>query len=261
MSYPYYQQGYGSGQQQPGQSSQLTRPNPGPELYLNGYISNTFSPNGAQYYFACLLKVQSPNLHPTWSPQGWPGAAFITLGNGQTRLLDYYFNPSSGSVIPQRLWFPHSVTDQRQYVAEAQLESPVFFVHENGALGVTLPNALTGNCHSLRGVRHAAPIGGKASTHLRIAWPGYKDWKRQFQTRDETPDRNPITLEKFVRHVGRSVDAFLQQCEGDPMQRANPAYMIGGPTGIRREEITIIGVVHVSAGSWQPIIKLSRIIL
>jgi hypothetical protein len=40
-------------------------------------------------------------------------------------------------------------------------------------------------------------------------WPGYHEWKRQFQTRDETPNRNPITFEKFVRHIGRSVDKFM----------------------------------------------------
>jgi hypothetical protein len=43
----------------------------------------------------------------------------------------------------------------------------------------------------------------------RPQWPGYTEWKRQFQTRDETPNRNPITFEKFVRHIGRSVDKFM----------------------------------------------------
>jgi hypothetical protein len=41
-------------------------------------------------------------------------------------------------------------------------------------------------------------------------WPGYNEFKRQVQIRDETPTRNPITVGKFAHHVGRSVEAFLQ---------------------------------------------------
>lgn len=45
-----------------------------------------------------------------------------------------------------------------------------------------------------------------------MQWPGYPtyDWKRQFQAKDETASKNPITLERLVRHVGRSVDAFIR---------------------------------------------------
>jgi hypothetical protein len=41
-------------------------------------------------------------------------------------------------------------------------------------------------------------------------WLGYNEFKRQVQIRDETPDKNPITVAKFAHHVGRSVEAFLR---------------------------------------------------
>ena len=41
-------------------------------------------------------------------------------------------------------------------------------------------------------------------------WPGYNEFKRQVQIRDETQAKNPITIAKFVHHVGRSVAAFLR---------------------------------------------------
>lgn len=41
-------------------------------------------------------------------------------------------------------------------------------------------------------------------------WPGYNEFKRQVQIKDETPARNPITVAKFAHHVGRSVEAFLR---------------------------------------------------
>jgi hypothetical protein len=41
-------------------------------------------------------------------------------------------------------------------------------------------------------------------------WPGYNEFKRQVQIRDETPAKNPITVAKFAHHIGRSVEAFLR---------------------------------------------------
>jgi hypothetical protein len=41
-------------------------------------------------------------------------------------------------------------------------------------------------------------------------WPGYNEFKRQVQIKDETSANNPITVAKFARHVGRSVEAFLR---------------------------------------------------
>ncbi len=41
-------------------------------------------------------------------------------------------------------------------------------------------------------------------------WPGYKEFKRQVQIRDETQAKNPITVAKFANHLGRSVEAFLR---------------------------------------------------
>ena len=41
-------------------------------------------------------------------------------------------------------------------------------------------------------------------------WPGYNEFKRQVQIRDETPAKNPITNAKFANHIGRSVEAFLR---------------------------------------------------
>jgi hypothetical protein len=40
-------------------------------------------------------------------------------------------------------------------------------------------------------------------------WPGYESWRRQIPTRDETFGRNPITLGRFMKHVGTSVDKFF----------------------------------------------------
>jgi hypothetical protein len=43
-------------------------------------------------------------------------------------------------------------------------------------------------------------------------WPGYQPSEHQVLLRDQTPARNPITFERFVKHVGSRVRQFLMVC-------------------------------------------------
>ncbi|KAI0256033.1 hypothetical protein BJV78DRAFT_1118101, partial [Lactifluus subvellereus] len=168
-----------------------------------------------------------------------------------------------GTVVPQTLWLPHSVTDRRQHVLEAELQMPIFFEGSNGRLGLPLDDALVGRFHNLLRAQQFAPLGNKTTTHIRIGWPGYVEFRRQVQIRDETGQRNPITISRFALHVARSVDAFLRACE--PLPAPDPRLyrwrIEQGQDPIRRNDIMIIGAVHVSAGSWMPILQLNRYIL
>ncbi|KAI0035486.1 hypothetical protein K488DRAFT_23237, partial [Vararia minispora EC-137] len=164
--------------------------------------------------------------------------------------------PSYGPVVPQTLWVPRSSRDLAQYVLEAELQLPIFFLRTNGGVGLSVADAAAGNSSALVGCSQPVNVGGRTSVHLRMQWPGYKEWKRQFQTRDETAARNVITLDKFIRHVGRSIDRFLEAAVTE-ISEGSPAWRIG-PGRITRDDITIIGVVHVSSGSWMPILQLNR---
>jgi hypothetical protein len=108
---------------------------------------------------------------------------------------------------------------------------PVFFIQNNGAIGLPLPRATVGDTAGLRNADLPAPLGGGHSTQIRIAvsslplpslhclspaqrivasqWPGYDIWERQIQIRDQTRHRNEITLERFAKLVAGVVDRFL----------------------------------------------------
>jgi len=171
--------------------------------------------------------------------------------------------------------------DHRRHVEDATLQPPVFFVNrQSGRVGFWLPDILRGRDHDLlNGLLNgggAAPLGGKSTTHVRInvsshffllvannliyvrhctsQWPGYADWKRQIPAKDETRDRNPITLARFMKHVGTSVDKFIDRKAND--QVTDPMWRIG-THGITQDHVKIIGAVHVSAGSWMPILQLT----
>jgi hypothetical protein len=74
-----------------------------------------------------------------------------------------------GTVIPQARWSPDNVADHRNHVAEAILQMPIFFMQKNGILGLSLDDAINGRCQTLRDARVQAQLGGKTTTHIRIA--------------------------------------------------------------------------------------------
>ncbi|KAI0060992.1 hypothetical protein BV25DRAFT_821216 [Artomyces pyxidatus] len=227
-------------------------------LLRSGYLAFTFTPEAAYFYAFRLLQIDpdsvatyTPNS-PTATPMTYFYARPLPTHLGQQPrqiMLDIRVSPSFGSVVPQRLWTPHS-----RSMADAFLEPPIWFVDVNGMLGLSLVNAAAGFCHNLNGATNRMQFGGKHSTQIRINWPGYQEWNRQIRVRDETPEQNPISLERFARHVGRSVDIFLEQCSSD-LENPDARWRIG-VNGITREAIVIIGAVHISPGSWQPIVQL-----
>ncbi|KAH9066672.1 hypothetical protein EDB87DRAFT_1553800 [Lactarius vividus] len=234
------------------------------ELLVDGYISRAFKPKSAEEYLSHLLKTN--NWKELISPS-LSGSSVVFLIRGASRplrpppfmvykdvplwLLDYTIE-HVGTVVPQTLWAPHHTADFKQHVEDADLQLPIFFIHGNGSLGLSLDDAANGRCRTLRDANAHAQLGGKTTTHIRISWPGYQDFKRQVQIRDETTAHNPITVARFAQHVGRSVDAFLSE----NLISSDLRWEIGN-SGINRANIRVIGAVHVSAGSWMPILQLN----
>ncbi|KAI0255841.1 hypothetical protein BJV78DRAFT_577941 [Lactifluus subvellereus] len=236
------------------------------DLLVDGYIAYTFTPQAAAVYLRQLCKINNPREVQTFSIHGWPGAFFITnppmnhcrahhIGNNQYAwLLDCAIR-HGGTVVPQLLWSPQGQGDWRRYVEKAQLHLPVFFVNADGSLGVPVAYAAAGQM-SLRNGKEPPPLGDKTTTKIRISWPGYTTSEHQVQLRDQTPTRNPVTFERFVKHVGSRVRQYLIECERPVNNPYSPWFV--GPNGITFNEVFLIGVVQVSEGSWMPILQLMQ---
>ncbi|KAI0255576.1 hypothetical protein BJV78DRAFT_1369259 [Lactifluus subvellereus] len=223
------------------------------DLRVDGYLSQTFGSEGAEQYFTRLLRGFNSRLLQPISSQEWPGAFFITTPavqnaphsiqiNGQPAwLLDYHMR-HIGTVVPQFIWRPVNPSDAQRY-ANSSLNMPIFFVHHNRVtLGLHLIMAAAGDCTTLLGAGNAAPVGDCSTTYVRIKWPGYDDWSKQIMTRDQTSAHSTITLEKLAKRVANAVCHFLDV----------------GANGIKKNHVILIGLVHVSQGSWQPILQLDR---
>jgi len=227
-----------------------------PSLLVDGYISHSFGPKSAEWHFSHILKGNAISASYRVGPEG--GSFVVNFPNQSPRVLDRRVL-SIGTVVPQVSWIPHTVTDRSQHVQDAQLQMPIFFLHTDGRLGLTLEAAVGGQCHTLLDSQRSAPLGPQNTTHIRIGWRGYREFNRQVQIRDdETPQRNTVTLSKFAQLVGRSVDAFLKNGEVD-FENPVPQWRIG-ERGIQPNEIMVIGAIQVSSGGWMPLMQLTRYI-
>ncbi|KAH9959223.1 hypothetical protein BC827DRAFT_520578 [Russula dissimulans] len=247
-----------------------------PTLLIDGYISQSFPNKDAEDYICHLLKMNSSALRRSclaYGKQDRSGVLFLV--NAIPMALSSIVRPytqgpdghplwildhsivRTGTVVPQVLWSPQNVNAFEQYVSDATLQMPIFFTHLDGTLGLSLSDAANGCCQTLCNGREQAQLGGKVTTCIRILWPGYNDYKRQVQIKDETAVKNPITVGKFAHHIGRTVEAFLRDVTPNTARRADR--WIIGQGGIIPANIRVIGAIHVSAGTWMPILQLNNV--
>ncbi|KAH9993720.1 hypothetical protein BJV74DRAFT_795561 [Russula compacta] len=204
-------------------------------------------------------------LQSTNEPMNY-SLAPVSVNGRHCWLFDYTVRPG-GSVVPQQLWIPQGQGDRPLYVEQAQWHMPVFFVNMDGSLGVPVVNAAAGQL-SLRGANAPPPLGDNTTTKIwmhicthsfhsysrrssEMQWPCYGPSEQQVQLRDQTPYRNPISLERLVKHLGNRVRQFLLRFLG---LRAHvcPRSKLKLNCGIGRitfNEVVIIGALQVSARS------------
>ena len=189
---------------------------------------------------ALLFKTSNFLRHISYSKGAWyfiryaPYVLPPSLGiSTQNTLLplDLSVRTTQGTVVPQRRWAPTAVVDVRRHIESGVLQLPTFFVNHNGGIGFGLPDILQDRHHDLYNGDEEAPLGGKTTIYIRInvsshmlilaakaliyvirlpsQWPGHGHWKRQIPARDESHARRPITVARFMKHIGRSVDKFF----------------------------------------------------
>jgi len=254
-----------------GYSGSSASPN---DILVDGFIARTSSYEGALNILTVLLRRPDYPRYCRISCSSYSRGVWYITENARHRRqpslgiptqisslpLNFSIRTTQGTIVPQPRWVPADEIDGRRHIHDATLQLPIFFVNRNnGAVGFWLTDILQGHDGDLHNRDSHALLGGRATTRIRINWPGYGSWKRQIPTLDKTFDRNPITLGRFMRHVGSSVNKFFDQCMENGYG-ADPRWGIG-PQGITQRHVKVIGAVHISAGSWMPIIQLTGFVL
>jgi hypothetical protein len=147
-------------------------------LLVDGYISQTFRSRAAGQFFLDLLERTSIPPHMVLSYSGREGHFFFTHSVPSHIPIQHSSPPDCwlldcgivdrGTVVPQRMWSPHSALDRARHVVGAQLQMPIFFEGEDRSLGIPLVKSTNGWCNDLRDANHPAPLGPRSSTYIRI---------------------------------------------------------------------------------------------
>ncbi|KZV72759.1 hypothetical protein PENSPDRAFT_649518 [Peniophora sp. CONT] len=229
-------------------------------LTVDGYIAWTFRPPHTHYYLSYLLGVNATTLQPLfWGNKllvAHPAVGHVVphcnSSDGRPLwLIDYKAEVSRGSIVPQTLFIPSGENDRVKI--NIQLQLPIFFVHGDGRVGISLPEAVAGHPTSLVGAHQSAPLGGRSTTHLYLSWPGYAAYRKQVEIQDA--HHRQITISRLVRRIGSFIDAFIQANS----TVYNASQWRVGEGAIIRDHIIINGLVQVSAGTWQPIVQLNGV--
>ncbi|KAK7445410.1 hypothetical protein VKT23_014827 [Stygiomarasmius scandens] len=172
-------------------------------------------------------------------------------------------SPMAGPFIPQQMYKPHTNSDRRRYVEEVDLDFPIYFWSEHPTeCGITLSDALHSRVKRLTNRDETVFEGRGPSVSIRLEWPGYRQWSRQIPTRDFRSPPGPITKAKLAKNVAKCVQRFIAERQGHPPEDESDArWRIGTGPGlnhIRFEDLVLVSIHHVSMGSWQPQLRLSR---
>jgi hypothetical protein len=152
-----------------------------PFIRSEGFITKMFGRGDAAFFIESLLKVDVRDVYLVGNVPGWHNALMAQKPSiNDTRIDAYGLNnqplwlldivpPPMYHVLPQKIWTPPNQSDWRRYVEQANLRMPVFFIQNDGTIGLPLARALAGDRTSLRCADVAAPLGGGHSTQIRIA--------------------------------------------------------------------------------------------
>ncbi|TBU27237.1 hypothetical protein BD309DRAFT_863201 [Dichomitus squalens] len=195
-------------------------------------------------------------VHPTTFD---PKESVISLQREVLEIARVAGHPHGGPFVPQKTYKPHTISDRRRYVDEVELEAPIMFFSNNPTgCGIPLRDAIASRFSALDGRDDSMFEGRGPSVSIRLNWPGYAPWSRQIPTRDFRSPPQPITRAKLARNVAKTVQRFIQEMENQTMEDPSEVKWRVGTRGIRLEDLILVGLQHVSMGSWQAHVRLFR---
>ncbi|KAJ3720944.1 hypothetical protein EV361DRAFT_797233 [Lentinula raphanica] len=170
-----------------------------------------------------------------------------------------------GPFIPQPMYKPHTTSDRRRYVDEVELDRPIYFWMENPTeCGISLSDALHSRVRRLVDREQLVFEGRGPSVSIRLEWPGYRQWSRQIPTKDFRTPPGPITKAKLAKNVAKCVQRFINErhnqglLEDESDSRWRVCRSDSGENLIKLEDLILVSMHHVSMGSWQPQLRLTR---
>ncbi|KAH7907637.1 hypothetical protein BJ138DRAFT_1159676 [Hygrophoropsis aurantiaca] len=160
-------------------------------------------------------------------------------------------------VIPQRRYLPRNASLPTPY----RDKNSVQFKANGHVEGFPLHLAFNHSFESLADSNLSVLEDVESvSASLRLEWPGYLGWRHHFDTKNWKTDRGPFMRRKLAHKLATMIHTFFQECKVDEQSSAEDVIwrLGGGPNEIKFEDVLLVALHNVSAGSWQPELRLLR---
>ncbi|EJD07501.1 uncharacterized protein FOMMEDRAFT_73265 [Fomitiporia mediterranea MF3/22] len=164
-----------------------------------------------------------------------------------------------GPLVPQQQYTPHTASDRRRYVEQAELRPPIYFKRvEPVELGISLVDCLAQRFKRLQGYDDELLQDAGPSISIRLNWEGYDPWSRQIPTRNFKVPQGPITRKVLAKNIAKTVQRFIDEhIDRQLPPNSNPAWQVG-PGRIEFNDVVLLSIHHVSRGSWQANLCLNQ---
>ncbi|VDC06496.1 unnamed protein product [Peniophora sp. CBMAI 1063] len=227
------------------------------EYLREGYLALSFGPADAVKLFNKFVGIKDFS-RPPGGIKKFQDATYRF--GGRTDVVLDYTRDLKGTIVSQSMWQPLQTGDVHRHFRDATLLFPVFFISLDFTIGVDLAHVSNVRPGTTMNIFHAnapAPLGNMATTHLCIKWPGYaQNFRKQVEIQDA--NRAPITMSKLVERICSFVSRFIEEASNWPIDIRSAHWRVGRGF-ITKESLYVVGLVHVSAGCWQPIIQLKGV--
>jgi len=242
----------------------LTTPSSSSSLLPTTPDMSPTSLRASPYIQASPISPSSPSLtsrlemQPGCDPHGRNRSGQVTLQT-VVQLAAAWSSPNDWPLLPQKSYRPHTQSDRRRYVEEVELEAPIMFHVQNPqGCGISLRDALNSKFMRLIGRDDLMFVNRGPSVSIRLMWPGYAPWSRQIPTRDFRSPPGPITRSKLAKNVAKTVHRFINEVQNTAMEEdADPQWKVGR-NHIALDDLILVGLQHVSMGSWQAHLRVRR---
>jgi len=98
------------------------------DILVDGYLSHTFSPQGAHSYFTLMFRTSNFRYHMSYSQGMWymvpylPQSSLGTQTQSSPPPLDFSVRTTQGTVVPQQRWTPPDEIYTRRHVEVATFQ-------------------------------------------------------------------------------------------------------------------------------------------
>ncbi|KAH7924917.1 hypothetical protein BV22DRAFT_474630 [Leucogyrophana mollusca] len=161
-----------------------------------------------------------------------------------------------GPIVPQGRYKPGNTLDHNM---EGQKQAVIFNLENPREEGIPLADALARRFDRLE--NRSTPVladVGSVTVSLRIEWPGYASWSGQISSKNWKKTRGPPTREAIAHKVAKHVRRFIEDRQNKQYENKWTKNWSVGQNGIELQDLVLVALRHVSAGSWQPELRLIR---